>query len=124
MMANQIHSPSAVGLIIRQKEPVNLETPFDQVASHLTPTELFYIRSRFPAPSLEIASYQLRVDGAVRNPFSLSYPVVRDADRDIGVRRQWPGLPDPAGRRRTMGAWRRRQRRMDRRAPGSFARAR
>jgi hypothetical protein len=50
--------PSSVGLIIRQKEPVNLETPFDQVVdSYLTPTELFYIRSHFPAPHLDIASY-------------------------------------------------------------------
>jgi hypothetical protein len=53
------------GLIIRQKEPKNLETPFDQVDSFLTPTELFYIRSHFPAPKLERGSYQLCVDGAV-----------------------------------------------------------
>ena len=35
---------SSAGLIIRQKEPTNLEMPFDQVDSYLTPTELFYIR--------------------------------------------------------------------------------
>jgi DMSO/TMAO reductase YedYZ molybdopterin-dependent catalytic subunit len=62
-----------MGLIIRQKEPANLETPFDQLDSFLTPIELFYIRSHFPAPKLDLASYQLRIDGAVRNPFSLSY---------------------------------------------------
>ena len=28
------------GMIIRQKEPVNLETPLDQVDSYLTPTAL------------------------------------------------------------------------------------
>jgi len=33
--------PSPVGLIIWQKEPTNLEMPFDQVGSYLTPTELF-----------------------------------------------------------------------------------
>src|SRR3984893_10224836 len=64
---------SSVGLIIRQKEPNNLETPFDQIDSFLTPTELFYIRSHFPAPKLDLASYQLRIGGAVRKPFSLSY---------------------------------------------------
>jgi DMSO/TMAO reductase YedYZ molybdopterin-dependent catalytic subunit len=69
---------SAAGLIIRQKEPTNLETPLDQVDSYLTPTELFYIRSHFPAPKVEIASYQLRIDGAVRKPFSLSYRQLRD----------------------------------------------
>src|SRR6202022_819954 len=69
---------SSMGLIIRQKEPTNLETPFDQVDSFLTPTELFYIRSHFPAPTLDLASYQLRIDGAVRNPFSLSYKELQD----------------------------------------------
>ena len=40
--------------------------PFDQVDSYLTPTELFYIRSHFPAPRIDVANYQLRIDGAVR----------------------------------------------------------
>jgi hypothetical protein len=40
------------GLIIRQKEPNNLETPVDRVDSFLTPTELFYVRSHSPAPKL------------------------------------------------------------------------
>jgi DMSO/TMAO reductase YedYZ molybdopterin-dependent catalytic subunit len=69
---------SSLGLIIRQKEPNNFETPFDQVDSFLTPSELFYIRSHFSTPKLDLASYQLRIDGAVRNPFSLSYKELRD----------------------------------------------
>src|SRR2546426_1258871 len=73
------------GLIIRQKEPNNLETPLDQVDSHLTPTELFYIRSHFPAPKLELVSYQLRIDGAVRKPFSLSYKQLRDMPSETRV---------------------------------------
>jgi DMSO/TMAO reductase YedYZ molybdopterin-dependent catalytic subunit len=80
--ALQTHS---VGLIIRQKEPTNLETPLDQVDSYLTPTELFYIRSHFAAPRLELASYQLRVDGAVKNPISLSYKQLRDMPSETRV---------------------------------------
>src|ERR1700761_2684341 len=76
---------ASIGLIIRQKEPSNLETPFDQVDSFLTPTELFYIRSHFPAPKLDLASYQLRVDGAVKNPFSLSYKELRDMRSETRV---------------------------------------
>src|ERR1700704_2107832 len=76
---------SSLGLIIRQKEPTNLETPFDQVDSFLTPMELFYIRSHFPTPKLELASYQLHVDGAVRNPFSLSYNELRDMPSETRV---------------------------------------
>lgn len=59
----------SAGLIIRQKEPKNLEAPFDRLDSYLTPTEPFYIRSHFPTPYLNSASYELRVDGAVRRPF-------------------------------------------------------
>jgi hypothetical protein len=55
---------SSIGLIIRQKKK-NLETRFDQLDSFLTPTDLFYIRSHFPAPKLALASYQLHIDGAV-----------------------------------------------------------
>ena len=83
-MANAPQDSSA-GLIIRQKEPKNLETPFDQADSFLTLTELFYIRSHFPAPKLDLASYQLRIDGAVRNPFSLSYRELRDMPSETRV---------------------------------------
>ena len=76
---------SSMGLIIRQKEPPNLETPFDQFDSFLTPTELFYIRSHFPAPKLDLASYQLRIDGAVRSPFSPSYQELRDMPSETRV---------------------------------------
>src|SRR4030088_570474 len=76
---------SSMGLIIRQKEPTNLETPFDQLDSFLTPTELFYIRSHFPAPKLDLASYQLRIDGAVRNPLYLSYQELQDIPSETRV---------------------------------------
>jgi hypothetical protein len=42
-----------VGLIIRQKDPNNLEMPFDQLGEFITPSELFYIRSHFPTPELD-----------------------------------------------------------------------
>ncbi|HXJ38471.1 MAG TPA: molybdopterin-dependent oxidoreductase, partial [Bryobacteraceae bacterium] len=73
------------GMIIRQKEPRNLETPFDEVDSFLVPTEMFYIRSHFPAPRLELDSYQLRIQGAVRNPYSLSYQELRDMPSETKV---------------------------------------
>src|SRR6476660_4272713 len=73
------HTPySSAGLIIRQKEPKNLETPFDRLDSYLTPTELFYIRSHFPTPNLDAASYRLRIGGAVGRPLSLSYEELRN----------------------------------------------
>src|SRR5256884_1452220 len=68
---------SSAGLIIRQKEPKNLEAPFDRIDSYLTPTELFYIRSHFPTPDLDRAAYRLRIDGAVQHPFTLSHEELR-----------------------------------------------
>jgi hypothetical protein len=65
---NNVGQSASVGLIIQPKEPTNLETPFDQLDAFLTPTELFYIRSHFPTPQGELASYHLRIDGAVRHP--------------------------------------------------------
>jgi DMSO/TMAO reductase YedYZ molybdopterin-dependent catalytic subunit len=84
MFTSQLES-SSVGLTIRQKEPHNLETPFDQLDSFLTPTELFYIRSHFSAPTLDRSSYRLRIDGAVQHPFSLTYQQLRDMPSETRV---------------------------------------
>jgi DMSO/TMAO reductase YedYZ molybdopterin-dependent catalytic subunit len=75
----------SAGLTIRQKEPKNLEAPFDQIDSYLTPTELFYIRSHFPTPTLDRASYKLRIDGAVRSPIALSYDELRNMPSETRV---------------------------------------
>src|ERR1700736_5355758 len=66
-----------VGLIIRQKDPNNLEMPFDQLGDFITPSELFYIRSHFPTPELDPLAYRLSISGAVRNELSLSYADIR-----------------------------------------------
>jgi DMSO/TMAO reductase YedYZ molybdopterin-dependent catalytic subunit len=76
---------SSAGLIIRQKEPKNLEAPFDRIDSYLTPRELFYIRSHFPVPNLDRDSYQLHIDGAVRRPFALSYEELRSMPSETRV---------------------------------------
>ena len=73
------------GLITRQQEPKNLEAPFGRMDSYLTPTELFYIRSHFPRPSLGRASYELRIDGAVRRPLALSYEQLRNMRSETRV---------------------------------------
>jgi DMSO/TMAO reductase YedYZ molybdopterin-dependent catalytic subunit len=65
------------GLVIRQKEPTNLEFPFDQLDSYLTPVESFYIRSHFHAPRLQPDSYRLSVEGAVKYPFTITYDELR-----------------------------------------------
>jgi DMSO/TMAO reductase YedYZ molybdopterin-dependent catalytic subunit len=66
-----------VGLIIRQKDPNNLEMPFDRLGDFITPTELFYIRSHFRTPELDAAAYRLSIGGAVQRELSLSYANIR-----------------------------------------------
>ena len=66
------HSSPQAGLIIREQEPVNLESPFDQLDELLTPTELFYVRSHFKAPHIDVSGYKLAIGGAVREAFSVT----------------------------------------------------
>ncbi|MDQ3249294.1 MAG: sulfite oxidase [Chloroflexota bacterium] len=60
------------GLIVRERQPDNLEFPFHTLASVVTPTEQFFVRSRFAVPSLTPQTWRLRVEGAVANPLTLS----------------------------------------------------
>src|ERR1700678_817692 len=66
-----------VSLIIRQKDPNNLEMPFDQLDDFITPSELFYIRSHFPTPELDPLTYRLSIRGAVLRESRLSYADIR-----------------------------------------------
>ena len=76
---------SPVGLIIREREPVNFEFPFDQLNSFLTPNDLFYIRSHFKAPALDKDSYQLHIGGSVKTPLALSYQDLRSLPSETRV---------------------------------------
>jgi DMSO/TMAO reductase YedYZ molybdopterin-dependent catalytic subunit len=88
---SEMHTPHSrrpvfsAGLIIRQKEPKNLETPFDRLDSYLTPTELFYVRSHFPRPTMDCASYRLDIDGAVEHPLALSYEQLRSMPSETRI---------------------------------------
>jgi DMSO/TMAO reductase YedYZ molybdopterin-dependent catalytic subunit len=65
------------GLIVREREPVNLESPFEELNELLTPNDLFYVRSHFAAPQIEADGFELRVGGAVENPFAIGYAELR-----------------------------------------------
>jgi DMSO/TMAO reductase YedYZ molybdopterin-dependent catalytic subunit len=71
-------APSEVGMIIRQKEPVNFEFPFNKLDSFLTPNDLFYIRSHFKVPELTADSYRLHIRGAVEKQLTLNYQQLRE----------------------------------------------
>ena len=52
-------------MIIREKEPANLEMPFGELEGFFTPNEQFYIRSHFPVPEVDLATWRLQLEGAV-----------------------------------------------------------
>lgn len=65
------------GLITRQKNPVNLESPPGALASFLTSAEAFYVRCHFDVPQLRPESHQIRVEGEVKDSFVISYDELR-----------------------------------------------
>jgi len=60
-------------LIVREKEPENLEFPFASLRGFLTPNDQFYVRNHFAAPRLDLKTWRLRVVGAVARPLELTY---------------------------------------------------
>jgi DMSO/TMAO reductase YedYZ molybdopterin-dependent catalytic subunit len=61
------------GLVIREKEPQNLESDFASLDSVVTPNNRFYIRNHFAAPAFDANSWSLKIEGAVKNPLRFSY---------------------------------------------------
>ena len=60
------------GLVVRNTEPLNCETPAPLLGEDVTPTARFYRRSHFPVPVLDHEAWRLGIRGLVREPLSLS----------------------------------------------------
>ena len=60
-------------MIIREKEPPNLEMPFASLDGFITPNEQFYVRCHFPIPEIDAASWRLKLEGAIDRPLELTY---------------------------------------------------
>ncbi len=70
--ANPFPRQSLGGRIVREREPLNLETPFGSLHGFITPRGHFFVRSHFPIPRVDPKKWRLRVEGEVRNPIELS----------------------------------------------------
>lgn len=77
MSSNESASASHAGLITREDQPVNLESPFELLDGLLTPNRLFYVRNHFPVPQLDAHTHKLTISGAVKNPLTLKYEELR-----------------------------------------------
>jgi len=65
------------GMIVREREPLNLEMPFGSLDGFITPADRFFVRSHFPIPSIDVKTWRLKVEGEVEAPFELTYDEVR-----------------------------------------------
>ncbi|MDQ6663164.1 MAG: sulfite oxidase [Acidobacteriota bacterium] len=61
------------GLIIREKEPENLESPASVLRTFITPADQFYIRNHFKQPEITADAWGLKVQGAVGRPLEIGY---------------------------------------------------
>ena len=55
-------------MIIREKEPANLEMAFSTLKSRITPTEQFYVRSHFSVPEIDVGTWRMKIEGIVAQP--------------------------------------------------------
>src|SRR2546426_8438634 len=60
-------------MIIREKEPANLEMPFATLDGFITPNERFYVRCHFPIPQIEVRDWRLKIEGAVDRSLEVTY---------------------------------------------------
>src|SRR4051794_35375384 len=65
------------GLIVREKEPLNLEFPFPTLDKVMTPTNRFFVRSHFSIPTLDPKAWRLKIDGNVDHPLEFSLDDIR-----------------------------------------------
>jgi DMSO/TMAO reductase YedYZ molybdopterin-dependent catalytic subunit len=65
------------GLIIREKDPENLEFPFSALSTSLISNEQFFVRSHFPVPTTDLKTWRLNIEGLVGRPCEFTYDELR-----------------------------------------------
>lgn len=63
-------------MIVREREPLNLEMPFGSLDGFITPVDRFFVRSHFPVPLIDVQTWRLHVEGEVGTPLELTYDEV------------------------------------------------
>jgi DMSO/TMAO reductase YedYZ molybdopterin-dependent catalytic subunit len=64
--------PAFPGSTVRMHSPQNLEYPFSELKSWITPNEQFFVRSHFAAPKIDPKTHTIAVEGAVENKLTLT----------------------------------------------------
>ncbi len=60
------------GMIVRMAQPENLEFPFAALNDFITPNEQFFVRSHFAVPKIDMKTWKLTVEGAVKQKLELN----------------------------------------------------
>lgn len=82
--ASRAERPVHGGLIVRQSEPVNLESPFGALDGFITRNEDFFVRCHFPIPEIPRDQWRLKIRGEVQRPLEISWDELR-AMRETSV---------------------------------------
>src|ERR1700747_1850656 len=64
-------------MIVRAARPEDLEMPISGFSDYITPVEHFFVRTHVYEPKVELASWKLKVEGAVGTPLELSMDELR-----------------------------------------------
>ena len=64
-------------MIVRGKEPVNLEMPFGSIDTFITPVGRFYVRCHHPIPKVDLRTWRLKMEGDLDEPFELTLDELR-----------------------------------------------
>ena len=73
LRADEPARPGFPGLILRAREPRNLEFPLSELQGPIIANEQFYVRNHFAMPRVDPKTWRLKVEGAVERPLELTY---------------------------------------------------
>src|SRR6516165_3930589 len=69
--------PMIPPLIVRERDPQNLEFPFHALDRFIVPNDRFFVRNHFAVPRLDLKTWRLRLEGAIKRPLALEYEELR-----------------------------------------------
>lgn len=80
-----VRFPEKTDLILRTDRPPQLETPLRYFRQDMTPNDAFYVRWHLEGipTSVDLATFQLRVEGHVQKPLQLSIDEVKDGFEQV-----------------------------------------
>ena len=65
-------------MVIREEEPLNIESSFRTLDGLITPNKEFFVRTHFPMPVIKAKDWKLTVDGEVERELTLSSADLRN----------------------------------------------